>query len=173
MKDFKYNPNLFGTYFLFRVSFIPGSNSLFSYFSSNITLSIFCGTDKFFRHLNNNFYIIYMGSFKNNNFIYGRANLILPVLIHVEYNGSFINLEGKVKKFRKAINSFKFIFSITEAIGALFLYKHRLSLSNFSRLTNFSLIMFFFSNIINYYYTNEIHEPVFVFTRLVVFGTLF
>ena len=103
--------------------------------------------------LNFNFkesFVIFQGSFQNSLKSLKQTFLIFPVSIFVENIFIFLNLEGLVRKTKKAVSINSSLFNDSELIKALFFYKDFFFKSNFSILSNFYKTMFLFVDIINY-----------------------
>jgi len=89
-----------------------GLSSINYDFSVNhkLAFSYLCGVDNFY--LNNGAsFLVYQGIFKANNFLFGKADLVLPTTSCYERNASFINIEGRLRFTKKVLTPFKFIFS--------------------------------------------------------------
>lgn len=103
--------------------------------------------------LNFNFkesFVIFQGSFQNALKSLKQTFLIFPVSIFVENVFTFINLEGLVRKTKKAITINSSLFNDHELLKALFFYKDFFFKSNFSVLTHFYKTAFLFVDTINY-----------------------
>lgn len=95
-------------------------------------------------------FVIFQGSFQNALKSLKQTFLIFPVSIFVENIFTFFNLEGLVRKTKKAITSNVSLFNDNELIKALFFYKDFFLKSNFSILTSFYKTVFLFVDSINY-----------------------
>lgn len=103
--------------------------------------------------LNFNFkesFIIFQGSFQNALKSLKQTFLVFPVSIFIENVFTFLNLEGLVRKTKKAITINSLIFNDSELLKSLFFYKDFFFKSNFSVLIYFYKTMFLFKDIINY-----------------------
>jgi len=89
-----------------------GLSSINYDFSVNpkLVFSYLCGVDTFYLN-NDSSFLVYQGIFKANNFLFGKADLVLPTTSCYERNASFINVEGRLRFTKKVITPFKFIFS--------------------------------------------------------------
>jgi|SRR5882724_9485977 len=110
-------------------------------------LSYFCGTDSFNENLISNF-IIYQGFFVNNNYFFNLVDLIFPSTIYVEKNCTFINLEGRYRVCKSAIKSA--IFADFEIFNGIRIFKKIKMPFNFSIISIFYDVFFYFKNYINY-----------------------
>lgn len=150
-KPISFISNYLGRISSYEIGFLPGVNSSFSSGSSKFTsFSYFCGVDSF-NDLSYNSFIVYQGFFKANNFLFNKSNLILPSSTYLERTSVYLNLEGRLRFGRKAINAFKFIITDFEIIRVLLLLRKNSKLDNFSKLSNFYSLMSFFKGIIDYF----------------------
>jgi len=101
-------------------------------------------------YLSKNSFVVFQGSFINNNFLLNKANLLLPSQIFAEKVAGYLNLEGRVRYTEKAISAFKHIFSDVSILMSLFISRKFFLISNFSILSVFSKVMIFFSNLLFY-----------------------
>jgi NADH-quinone oxidoreductase chain G len=89
--------------------------------------------------LNNNF-IVYVGSFFD---VSGKvSNLIFPITLFFEYNGLFLNFEGKLRKLFKVVNNN--IFNSVDLFNLLFVYMKLKIKRTFFIFNNFLKIIKFF-----------------------------
>jgi hypothetical protein len=103
--------------------------------------------------LNFNFkesFVVFQGSFQNALKSLKQTSLIFPVSIFVENVFTFLNLEGLVRKTKKAVTINFSLFNDGELLKALFFYKDFFFKSNFSVLTHFYKTVFLFVDSINY-----------------------
>lgn len=84
---------------------------------------------------------IYQGFFRTNSFVYKRANLILPVTLFVERNGTYINLEGRLRATKRILTPFSFLLSDFSIMKGLIFMKRFLWPSNFSIFPLFNKIL--------------------------------
>lgn len=146
------SPNL-GLISSAEVALLPSFNTFFSFkpkASSLSFFSYFCGVDNIVSYLHINTFLVYQGSFKINNFIFNRANLILPITTFIERKSTFLNLEGRLRFSKQAIIPFKNVFDDLEILSALFIIKKYNFYLNFSFLNNFYFVLSFFVNIFDY-----------------------
>lgn len=129
---------------------MPGINSSFSNLNSKKSFSVFFGVDNLILNSNKDSFLVYVGSFKVNSLNSNMFSLFLPTAIFTETVGTFLNLEGRVRKSKQAVVPFKYIFTNKEIILGFFIIRWRLLSYNFSYIFNFYKVLAFFSNIIDY-----------------------
>jgi molybdopterin-dependent oxidoreductase-like protein len=141
--------NYLGRLSCFEIGILPGVNGLAT-FAPNSFFYLF-GVDKFF--LSNSFFnesfVVYQGSFQELDFFLN-VSLVFPVSIYVERSAFFFNLEGRLRKVKKAISAFKFVYSDLEIFKILFFFKSLIVEFNFLFLKSFGNFMIFLQNIIDY-----------------------
>ena len=96
------------------------------------------------------YFIIYQGFFVNSSYIYFKANLLLPSLVYLEKNSTYINLEGRYRVCKKTISPYSNIFADFETIQCINILKNNIISKNFSIIEKFFEIMLFFNILIHY-----------------------
>jgi NADH dehydrogenase/NADH:ubiquinone oxidoreductase subunit G len=99
---------------------------------------------------NTNDFIIYQGYFSNSEFIFNKANIILPSAIFLEKETTYINLEGRYRFSKRAIIPFKLVNLDSDIIQTLNSLRIKNIFKNFSIFDQFFEILLNFNNIINY-----------------------
>jgi NADH dehydrogenase/NADH:ubiquinone oxidoreductase subunit G len=61
----------------------------------------------------------------------------LPSALHTEDVGTFLNLEGRARFYKKAVTPFKYIFSMVDILLGFFLARVRYLSNNLSKVFNF------------------------------------
>jgi hypothetical protein len=138
--------NFFEVGFFFRNKLIFKKENFIILF--NVDNNLFL--NKFLKqNLYKNF-IVYLGSF----FDFGAkiSNLNLPLALFFEFNGFFLNLEGKFRKLNKIINTSFYVQNLSDILNSFFI------LFNLKFNDNFYVLKFFkkFLNFFNFFRLNLI-----------------
>jgi NADH-quinone oxidoreductase subunit G len=96
------------------------------------------------------YFIIYQGYFINSSFIYFKANLLLPALVYLEKNSTYINLEGRYRLSNKTVFPSSFVYADFDIIQCINLLKNKIISKNFSIIEKFFDIILFFNKLIHY-----------------------
>ena len=96
------------------------------------------------------YFIIYQGYFINSSFIYFKANLLLPALVYLEKNSTYINLEGRYRLSKKTVSQSSFVYADFDIIQCINLLKNKMISKNFSIIEKFFDIILFFNKLIHY-----------------------
>jgi NADH dehydrogenase/NADH:ubiquinone oxidoreductase subunit G len=142
-----------------NINFISTNLGLLSGFEFNLfknKLNLF-SKNKFLYLINadikdysSDYFIIYQGFFINSCFIYFKANILLPALVYLEKNSTYINLEGRYRLSKKTISASSFIYADFEIIQCINLLKNKIISKNFSIIEKFFEIILFFNKLIHY-----------------------
>lgn len=125
------------------------------FYLSNIFDNILIKNDLFLNKLN---FISFSGSFKDYNIL--NYNLIFPNPIYVENSSTYLNIEGRLRFTKLAINTKNKLYNEYKIFKYLYLFVN-LKNYNFALFSNLKFIMSFFENIINYkcyffFYNNKL-----------------
>lgn len=95
-------------------------------------------------------FVVYQGSFFEDSAFFNYVDLILPVSIYTERVSTYINVEGRVRRTRKAITPSRLIATDREILQAFWYYKTSFFPGNFSMLPHFAYLQMFFATVIDY-----------------------
>jgi len=86
----------------------------------------FCGVNAYLpAHKSKNTFFVYHGIFKNTNFLFNNANLILPAISYIERVATYLNIEGRIRRTKKVIIPFKFMFTEFDIVKGLIFIKKK------------------------------------------------
>jgi len=88
-------------------------------------------------------FIVYQGFYESSDYVFTKANLILPVLAYSERASTYINIEGRLRFSKRVIMTFKLLHNDFEIIKGLLLHSRNYFSHNFSILSNFQNLNFF------------------------------
>lgn len=139
----------------FECGLVPSVNS-YSCFKNSLnnvvdSFIFFLGTDDFvFDSLAVSNFLVYQGSFYSTTSFFSFLNLVFPVSIYTERISSFLNIEGRLRRTQKAIET-ALVYSDWEVLKALFIFRNNFFSFNFSVFGfDLSLMQNFFNNLIDY-----------------------
>jgi len=88
-------------------------------------------------------FIVYQGFFESSDYVFTKANLILPVLAYSERAATYLNIEGRLRFSKRVIMTFKLLHNDLEIVKGLLLHSRNYFSHNFSILSNFHNLNFF------------------------------
>jgi NADH dehydrogenase/NADH:ubiquinone oxidoreductase subunit G len=77
-------------------------------------------------------FIVYQGFYESSDYVFTKANLILPVLAYSERASTYINIEGRLRFSKRVIMTFKLLHNDFEIIKGLLLHSRNYFSHNFS-----------------------------------------
>jgi len=117
---------------------------------TDFSFAYFCGVNNYLPiRKSKRIFSVYQGLFRNTTFLFNNANLILPTTSYTERVATYMNIEGRIRRIKKAIVPFKFLFTEFDIVKGLFFIKKKKIRHNFSILKNFYFLSFF-KNLILY-----------------------